>query len=91
MNYVFNNQKVSLPTHCEKIARHWCNLVCFDEFASGKVKSQKYKAVRAFARGLRDAGIGETEINRAYQDTQELARLYKNEAEARQMNYDEQS
>lgn len=65
----------TLPTHCERIAEYWATLVCFDECASGKAAAMKYKAVRAFKAGLRFRGLPEKQVNQAYLDTLELARL----------------
>lgn len=69
----------TLPTHCEKIARYWATLVCFDVWASGKAAGQKYKAVRAFKEGLRARCLPEKDIHQAYIDTLEMARLIKAE------------
>ena len=65
----------TLPLHCERIARHWATLVCFDVSASGKAAAMKYKAVRAFKEGLRARGLPEKLIDQAYVDTLDLARL----------------
>lgn len=67
----------SLPSHCERIADYWATLVCFDECASGKAAAMKYKAVRAFMRGLRDRGLPEEYCQQAYTDTVAMARLRK--------------
>jgi hypothetical protein len=67
----------TLPSHCEKIACYWATLVCFDEFASGKALGQRFKAARAFKNGLRFR-LPEAQVEQAYRDTVELARLKKN-------------
>jgi hypothetical protein len=67
----------TLPSHCEKVAKYWVKLVCFDECASGKAAGQKFKAVRAFKAGLRFRGLPEEQIHQAYIDTLTMARLMK--------------
>lgn len=76
--YKFNGLSTGgLPTHCERIAEYWATLVCFDECASGKAAGMKYKAVRAFNKGLLAAGLPEQQVRQAYLDTLSLARLKK--------------
>ena len=73
--YAWDKKKESLPRYCERIAEYWSTLVCFDECASGRAASMKYKAVRAFKDGLRERGLPEKDIHQAYIHTLALARL----------------
>lgn len=68
----------TLPSHCEKIARYWSTLNSMMAYASGKAQGQRYKAARAFREGLRVRGLPEDQIQQAYVDTLELARLKAN-------------
>lgn len=65
-------RKESLPTHCDRVSDYWATLVCFSEFASGKARSQRYKAVRAFKAGL---NMPEEAKHQVFMDTLELTRL----------------
>ena len=65
----------ALPSHCERIAKYWATLVCFDVGASGKAMGQRYRAAKAFKNGLRAYGLPESQVNQAYYDTLEMARL----------------
>jgi hypothetical protein len=75
--YTLNLAKTSLPSHCEKIAEYWAELVCFEVYASGRAAGMKYKAVRAFRAGLREAGLSDEQVHLAYCDTLELRSLKK--------------
>jgi len=68
----------TLPNHCERIACYWATLVGFSVGASGKAAAMRYKAVRAFKEGLRARGLPEAQVEQAYHDTLDLARLKMN-------------
>lgn len=81
MKYTLDLAKESLPTYCERVARHWATKSWIYD-GGGHAGAMRYKSVRAFKDALRDGGLTDVSaIHQAYLDTVAMAKLILNSHE----------